>query len=1692
MDVETNKNNEIEVKEISIKNLELKIKMFDYFYIMLNKKDKTSKFTLSFLHILEIFQIVSYAFFQPHLNTWKMPQKNIEIISLIISVFRLSPLLNYTTYYIYMIIFMIFIFFLFCFALMLIIQILFRKSNSKIYNGLLTLTHLSIAPLTIFLYIPITELLLIIFRCSNDRIDVTNHIVQCWSKFHLFSSILSIFGVIIFLISLIFLNFFYFYPFQTETSTIKLNSSQDIALLLIKLIYIIRLSFINNEYISIVILLVFSFFIIVREYKNPTYNCLLLEMIINIRNTLILWTFLILFIAKLCEKTEINNLIYLVFIGYPIIIYLSIVLTKEYDNQFNFKNTSLNNIKTCLSKTRILIKLINSFLDKNNYNLKYIEYQNKDDILLKGLIKIHTESCLDEECPLKKFLMNDGNFNIQKQCLLKYMTIYFNKAMKNFPYDKILRLYYIQFNYSKRYNLNSVRANLEYIKKMKNNITDEFIIYYLENEIINIKNKSVNLNDGNTLDQENIIIENDYKKLKELIINSIKLYAEFWGIFANNLTNNLNISKLYKLGENLNIYLKQINNLWENNLKNKKINIENEYIAQLFSRFLKEILLDKKSSEEVQNKVNEEYHIHSYKLNNKKTDNIENILENPDYLIFVNSNEKGKCKIFQFSNSLSNLIGYQKPELINKPLEALMPSMFIDGHSKKVEEFIKSTHLNKNSEKESFRGIEKKKNFILIKSKIGYLIPFNAEYTVFDDNDFSNNFIIKAHLEQRDPKSMYAYYILTKDDFSVDSISSSTIHLGFSMDLLKKYVIKLNILIRTNKDQNINLFEKYKTYEEEPKKILWVFPNIIYPNNDKLKNKDKKMEDLVKISSKKKLNLQIIEMKYKEGEIIGFIFKFFEIQKNNKMKNVVYHDYAVTSSKNQILFDTLNLNYIRTSLVNKKTGLRNLREIDEIMESQKNVREKLIETKSRMMDYYDLSEESSRDDLVEILLTKEKILELQTRDSNGIESFINMLPFYGENISFIRQRPNKEQYFAGKVREPLIRIDANNFIKRIDEKVKINPLLYNIPSIAKRRHTKPRESFFFGERKGIKNNFISSIVRHNTINKNKEKDESNKDNTGDYAITLANIFNENNIKKIKFIDFIIYILVLLMLILDFYFTNSFIKTNKNKFYYLDNSYKLQDNILYTKYLITEAIITNTISNYTISKKIGKKEYLTFIKNELIKYHEEFNNLYESLTVLKVKFSENFTNYISYTNFTIITLNNGIPKSETQPFFSTLNRLSTAVYYVSTISDLESINMMNKYSYELMLNLINVYYNASIVLSIKILDEINNSTHKPNITYHIIILFSFIVSISSIFAFYKVINDLLMDREKPINLFLTIKKNLFEYLKISAENFSNKLLNKFFGNEENEEESQQDYLTNIKSNDINIAKFKADHDTNKKIYKKANIYISCFGQLIFFFILYELYMIVKYINSRNFLSQTREFNLLSNTTHLSEIIILVRINVVKQYYFNNSLPLFNLNPGNNNLSFINSFFNISTQFSKSILETSSTTNFLKNDYKQIFKQFIYQDFSNFIDIKNDSYIELKSKYGFKPVIMETFEILRCLFIQYFLQNENNKNQPNPLINDEKWYEIHLLLINLIKRWDDNIINEMNNSFYSMMNNLSIIYLSLFITIFVLTTLAYCIVWRTYEENFHNLLKKSYDLINLIPKEIKSIIVSKLNE
>ena len=120
---------------------------------------------------------------------------------------------------------------------------------------------------------------------------------------------------------------------------------------------------------------------------------------------------------------------------------------------------------------------------------------------------------------------------------------------------------------------------------------------------------------------------------------------------------------------------------------------------------------------------------------------------------------------------------------------------------------------------------------------------------------------------------------------------------------------------------------------------------------------------------------------------------------------------------------------------------------------------------------------------------------------------------------------------------------------------------------------------------GIKSKLISSIVKHNEINK-KENDGVNI-YLGDSSITLANIFNEKSMIKIKLLNFIIYVLILAILIFEFSLTYTYINNNKKKFLYLEYSYKLLANFVYVKFFITEAIISNTVPNYIFPKNMKK-------------------------------------------------------------------------------------------------------------------------------------------------------------------------------------------------------------------------------------------------------------------------------------------------------------------------------------------------------------------------------------------------------------------------------------------------------------------------------------------------------------------------
>ena len=1655
-------------------------KIYNYFYIMLKEKKEISFLEIYILYVLETIQLISYGLSEPHTGIWKEKNSTLKTISDIIGISRITPLLKYVKFDIYLVIFFFFIFFIFSFCIFLSVQILFFKSESKFSLASVTIIRSLIYPLYLFCYIPLTELVLLPLKCnSKNEVDIVKNGIKCWENIHYLYSILGIISSIILFLCILFLINFFFYPFNYQDSSIRIQSQGDSLFLFIKYIFILRFILVKNEYLSIAILFILSLYATINEFYEHSFNNIKLEIFANLKNFLSLWTYLILLLAKLLKTTRINGLIYIFCFGIPFIIIFCILQVNKYESSFDYYIANFSSLNEYLQKTRVLIKLIISFI-KGSKSIRFgTESSNqKEDILLKGIIKVHTLSCIRTDCPLTKFIQNLGNYNVQKQCLFNYMTIYFSQGMKRFPFSTELVLYHIHFNLSNRVNLNAVRNNISLLERSHNTNKINFIITMLSRDINDIKSKNIN-GDLSNYEQEHEILNQKYRRLKFLIENSTKLYGQFWGIFATNVTNNLNTFKLYNIGEKLNIYLKEMHNLWDNELKTKKVDSENEVIIQLYSRFLKEILWNKKKSEETFKKINAENqrYLDNKKLDNKKCpegNGIETDLENPNYIIYASSNEKGECLIAQCTNSISNLLGYMKNEIIGKKIEKIMPEIFRIGHSNMLAERIKFNHLRHKSERNSYRESEDKNISIVAKSKMGYLIPLNAKISLEEDTDFSGSFIIKSYMEPKDTKSIYAYYILTKNDFSICGISSSSIYLGLSLDILNKYFINIKYLIRDKNCDNIDFIGKKSDYEDELKEVIWIYPDLIY-SKDKINNdiKEEDIPELIKLSHKKKAFMQLNIMKFGEGNIIGYLFKI--VDSISKKKNInIREEFYLPNNNKEILFDLLSLNYIRTEIVHKKTRNINLREKDDNIENEKQITKIIKEKTKKVMNISnndEIIESSDEDKNIIVELTKEKIMEMQTKDVKEIEIFINQLPYYGADVFLEKLRPNREKYPIGKGHEALIKIEIGHFIKKIEKKINSNPELMK-------------------KFKGI-NKEESQNKSLNNVN------EINQEFSSDTSTSLTNIFKSKSIVYIKLASLAFFLIFLFIIIIGFIFTVLNVQIIKNNIAKMRNAYKLCENIGFIKYMITEIVLANEYkNNYIIltNYNISLKQDLDYLKNELEIYSQEFRNLYEEFsTTSPSEFSENYQQFISTdTQVYIYTLSNGKQIGEYLPYNIAMRRIPTTVFYVSTIIDKSiELNMEERNTYELIYNLLNGYFTSIRELTL-ILAEDAVISSKTAIISTITFYLSFVFIIIFLVIIWNLLAHFLIERQKPINLFLTIKKNIFEDLKNASETFSNKLLNKQIGNEDNEEENQKDYQTNIKPNDINIIKFKAPNEYKTKG-KQNKEQFRNFIKLVFFCFLIEAYFIFKFSYANNYIGSVKKFLSVFNITLYSYVDLIINVDLTKSFIYNKSIPIFNYNHSQNHIDkispFYTMFYNLTSSFESMLIATSGTKSFLNRVYKKDFTKYLYNDFSSIIFLNNSflpnqNLLNLFEK-GFKPVVFNIFEKLRFVWNQNYEKKENT-------INDRRWCDIDFLILYVVKPWYNNIIEIMHNESKTFLNNARVVQVSLFIVVLVILFLSYFIIWKSYEESLSILLQKSFDLINLIPEEIKYHIVSKLNE
>ena len=111
-------------QELIIEDKAIKIKTFNYFYHIITEKSQISIIALYFLHILELFQFISYAFTALHLKSWKLSNKGEGIIYIATNIFRIYPICIFIPSKINIIICIILLIFNIAFSIFMAVQII--------------------------------------------------------------------------------------------------------------------------------------------------------------------------------------------------------------------------------------------------------------------------------------------------------------------------------------------------------------------------------------------------------------------------------------------------------------------------------------------------------------------------------------------------------------------------------------------------------------------------------------------------------------------------------------------------------------------------------------------------------------------------------------------------------------------------------------------------------------------------------------------------------------------------------------------------------------------------------------------------------------------------------------------------------------------------------------------------------------------------------------------------------------------------------------------------------------------------------------------------------------------------------------------------------------------------------------------------------------------------------------------------------------------------------------------------------------------------------------------------------------------------------------------------------------------------------------------------------------------------------
>ena len=354
----------------------------------------------------ETCQFLYYPFYDPMGYLWKK-ETLFSGISKFLSYFQTVVFFNNTELYI------VFFYILVAVVLGVVVDVGYVAYiiSSKNKSGAvwpMRLLRSVVSYIVTVLFNPMVEYFLAILECSDFDEQGTqlpyyqNYNVDdmhCWTNVHF--TVMCVEGVLItvifVLICTVVMTIFYEQKTSMDKDGAKTSSYADLTSLFVKIVLIIIYSFLvwTKSYHWIVVpattltcFLQFYVYWSERPFYDERTNTAFF-----IHTGIVFYSTVVLLLLKILENAAFDGGIFILFIGGAMVAY--IIITQK-DKRFNLLLMNINKFSEGGSVFKQL-----------RYFLELVDKSHKDrnsNILLKGYIYVHEESCTNSECPLKRYL----------------------------------------------------------------------------------------------------------------------------------------------------------------------------------------------------------------------------------------------------------------------------------------------------------------------------------------------------------------------------------------------------------------------------------------------------------------------------------------------------------------------------------------------------------------------------------------------------------------------------------------------------------------------------------------------------------------------------------------------------------------------------------------------------------------------------------------------------------------------------------------------------------------------------------------------------------------------------------------------------------------------------------------------------------------------------------------------------------------------------------------------------------------------------------------------------------------------------------------------------------------------------------------------------------------------------------------